>query len=71
MNKRALLPVLTLIALGRMCEGQEKTTTPEDTQPGVVQTPEVCTATSATVRRGPPIRLNTGRAWDSTPRSGR
>ncbi|HQI28534.1 MAG TPA: hypothetical protein PLT20_10660, partial [Sedimentisphaerales bacterium] len=36
MNKKALLTVLTLIALGRMCEGQERRTTPEDTQPGVV-----------------------------------
>lgn len=36
MNKKAMLTVLTLIALGRMCEGQERRTTPEDTQPGVV-----------------------------------
>jgi hypothetical protein len=36
MNKRALFTVLTLISLYGICEGQEKRTTPEDTQPGVV-----------------------------------
>jgi hypothetical protein len=36
MDKRVLLTVLTLIALYGICEGQEKRTTPEDAQPGVV-----------------------------------